>query len=324
MLNIAYATDRGYMIPTFVSAASALYWADKSRADVIINILDVGIPDSDWTKFETRLRALFGQEFGLVRHRVDETVFKGFKQWHNSIAAYARLLLPDILPSENWCIYCDGDTLFTGNPMKLLEVFDERYALIGHRDNDSRIQERWFADHGYKFNPDEYICSGFLVLNLDLFRRVSLGPKCLEFIKKNEDVIYPDQDALNIVCHDRILQLRDKWGEFGYKYGDILTQGCIHYGSRQPWNLKFMRNRGMLDIEYLWFRFANVVCKLPLREALLGRPRIRFFYLRFIALIFKYINILSSKIPCLSSRTRIAMEQMICEVDIDKFLSRTV
>lgn len=320
--HLAYATDAGYLIPTFVAAASALTWAGAGREKLVVHILDVAIPDEKWWWFEGRLRHLFGESFGLVRHQIEESKLLGFKRWHGSVAAYARLLLPELLPNVKWCFYGDGDTLFTGNPLALREYCQDRFALIGHRDIYTNIQVEWFAAHGYVFDPDEYVCSGFLLMNLEAFRDERLGAKCFDFINQHEDVVYPDQDALNVVCHGKILQLRNKWGEFGFRFGSINQPGCIHYGSWQPWKLEYVAHRGMLDIDLLWFLFAKRICGLPTHRLTLGKSVLVYWWLYICAGYFRCQAIILSVVPGLRGKVGKALSQMIRRKDFSLFLHK--
>ncbi|MBQ0031772.1 MAG: hypothetical protein KBT68_03110 [bacterium] len=110
-LHVVYATDDGYLVPTMVAAASVLAWV-KDVSFVQIHVLDTGIADVGWDDFEKNLRGHFGQAFRLTRHKIDQTLFSGFKTWHGSVGTYARLLIPDLIPDADWCVYCDGDTRF--------------------------------------------------------------------------------------------------------------------------------------------------------------------------------------------------------------------
>ena len=55
-----------------------------------------------------------------------------FRAWHGSLAAYARLFLPTLLSEVDWCLYVDGDTLFTDDPAKVLACRAEDVAIVGH------------------------------------------------------------------------------------------------------------------------------------------------------------------------------------------------
>lgn len=132
-MNIVYATDVGYLTPTLISVASALKWA-SCRRHLHIHVLDVGIGDDNWKTFEQRLRCRFGMEFALSRHVLLRDMFCGLPQYHNSIGAYARLFLPQLLKNEDWCVYCDGDTLFTNDPLALCNVWNSTFQIQGWLD----------------------------------------------------------------------------------------------------------------------------------------------------------------------------------------------
>lgn len=55
-------------------------------------------------------------------------------------------------------------------------------------------------------NPNEYINSGFLIMNLELMRKDNMVEKFIE-ASKVDYLEFPDQDVLNQLCKDRILAL---------------------------------------------------------------------------------------------------------------------
>ena len=134
MLRIVYATDMGYLMPTRVSASSALAWAGD-RSEIALYVLDCGIDNPAWADFADALRKMFGEAFELHRVPVDMSRFAALRGWsNNSKGAYARLLIPELLPDVVWCLYADGDTLFTDDPLKLQALWKNDCALMGHLD----------------------------------------------------------------------------------------------------------------------------------------------------------------------------------------------
>lgn len=259
MLHLAYATDTGYLLPTKIAVASALYYS-ASPARIQVHILDCGIPDAEWDAW------LDGSVCGcplkgvLKRHRIRPETLEGFRAWHGSLAAYARLYLPTLLPDVDWCVYADGDTLFTDDPLLLSEFFDDCLALLGHEDCIS-TQPEWFKAHGLVWEPAQYVCSGFLLMNLKKFREEGLTKRCLAFIRDySEELAYPDQDALYYACRGQTGQLPLRWGCFSwaaYRYG---RPGCIHYPGERPWELPLKPLVGLSDAAWLWLRFAIRGC----------------------------------------------------------------
>ena len=263
MLRIVYATDMGYLMPTRVSASSALAWA-SDRSGIVIYVLDCGIEDSAWEEFACALRTRFGESFGLHRVSVDMARFSALRGWTNdSKGAYARLLIPELLPEADWCVYADGDTLFTDDPLKLQGLWKGDCALMGHQDDFDEKQVAWYREHSLAWHDDTHICSGFMLMNLEWFRAHGATDRCLELLKRHPDCPCVDQDALNVVCENRIKLLPDEWGVLAYTLHGCAKGGCLHYGGTPPWKAwrPYARRHRILlsSARRLWLLFAGRV-----------------------------------------------------------------
>ena len=263
MLRIVYATDMGYLMPTRVSASSALAWA-SDRSEIVIYVLDCGIEDSAWEEFACALRTRFGESFGLHRVSVDMARFSALRGWTNdSKGAYARLLIPELLPEADWCVYADGDTLFTDDPLKLQGLWKGDCALMGHQDDFDEKQVAWYREHSLAWHDDTHICSGFMLMNLEWFRAHGATDRCLELLKRHPDCPCVDQDALNVVCENRIKLLPDEWGVLAYTLHGCAKGGCLHYGGTPPWKVwrPYARRHRILlsSARRLWLLFAGRV-----------------------------------------------------------------
>ncbi len=176
-LHLVYAADANYLFPLRVAASSAIAQASRPQ-DLVIHVLDCGIPDDKW---ETFGNSLYGEgRTRVVRHTIDLALFRSFAEWHGSLATYARLCLPDLLPDVAWCVYADGDTLFTDDPFKLEAIFDGTCAMQGHT-TSLTMQPEWFARHGLVQDWSHYVCAGFLLLNLEWMRVQAIARRSLNF-----------------------------------------------------------------------------------------------------------------------------------------------
>ena len=259
-LHIVYATDSGYLIPTIVAAGSALSWAN-SKSEMHIHILDCGLENSQWEYLSRSLRERCGFEFSLLRHHIDMSRYDGLPQWHGSLGLYARFEIPNILQDVDWCVYADGDTLFTGNPRQLRTLADDSLLILGKKDVVSEAQRSWHISRGLPWKEDERVCSGFLLMNLKKFREENVCSRLFDFVRKyKNNLINPDQDALNYVCRGRIGVLPAGWGAFPFELGALSKIWCIHYAPTKPWRPE---TKGYFPLSLstrLWLDAAKKIC----------------------------------------------------------------
>lgn len=317
-LHVVYATDRGYLLPTIVAACSAAYWTSDAKR-VVVDILDCGLGDEDWENLCRKVSRV--NAVALKRHVIDMSRFDGYRIWNNSRGIYARLLLPDILKDVDWCVYCDGDTLFTDDPLKLLDYCDDQYALVGHEDNDNSVQAKWFPEHGYEWDPSQYVCAGFILQNLKWMRENDGVRRLFDFIEKYRPP-FNDQDAFYAVCRGHVRQLKDGWGVFGYLATSETMRGCIHYASDQPWKLKYTVHRGILDIKKLWFLYAQKLAGYRLDECVgksgAGRYRVHCLVSEWFKLVFGIVAI----IPGLRHRAAVYQRQVFSRVMLAELIQK--
>ena len=62
---------------------------------------------------------------------------------------------------------------------------------------------------------NQYFNSGVLFMNLDKIREKGhLKELVVDFLVNNREATYPDQDALNVLFHNKILYLDSSWNRF--------------------------------------------------------------------------------------------------------------
>ncbi len=254
-LNLVYATDANYLRAVEISAMSAKALCSRP-GDLALHILDCGITDEAWEAFGRRIGP-------CVRHRIDVKRFAGFPLWHGSLGTYARLCLPELLDGEEWCVYADGDTLFADDIFSLEPCRDASVALLGHTTSFT-TQPAWYAREGLELCREQYVCAGFLLMNLAWLRAHRATEWCLRFLREHPDAPFPDQDALNLCCKGHIRFLPDPWGDFsGAAFGKAPRPGCVHYVGELPWRLEWKWYMGYSDAAAAWHRAAEGLCGIP-------------------------------------------------------------
>ena len=225
------------------------------RQDLVVHVLTCNVSETVWEDWYARL-GVDACNVVLRRHDVDCRMFESFPMWKGGWAAYARLMLPQLLAMEKWCVYVDGDTLFVDDPFLLEEFFASDYALWGHFDSASK----WCVQKGLLKDGCSYVCSGFILMNLNWFREHDGLRLCLDFLEKYPDTPYPDQDALNVVCAGKIALLPNEWGIESRKMFIVQRAGCVHYNDDQhPWNWRWTLFLGVADSATVWICCAQVL-----------------------------------------------------------------
>jgi len=265
--HVAFASDRGYALQLKICVASLLHACRHNPYGLVVDVLDDGIGNDTWEDMST-LWGEIAPWAKVRRHEICGEAFDGFKKWRGSRTAYARLLLPSLLPPDlRWCLYADCDTFFVRDPRALSDETNDEVALMGHAISPGRnpTDVKWLLDRGYRVDVDCFLCSGFVMINLVLFRKAHIADKCLEFLRVNPDSCTPDQSALNVVCQGLMGQLSEGWGVFMDEAMQTPFCGCIHFAGLPPWKsishwTHFCGESKIFDI---WYDFAEQKCHLP-------------------------------------------------------------
>ena len=278
--DFCFAADENYSMPLTVCIGSLIWSVRRCRREMRIHVLDLGIDDATWQKMVekwTELVARIGHdekgEICFVRHKTSKSLFAGMMSWHGSVATYARLLLPKLLPDINWCLYSDGDVLFVESPFVLDEqCMDSDVYILGHKNppEADAVDGKWFRDNKLPFNEKQYVCAGFLLMNLAFFRLHALSDSALDFLRSYKTTASADQCAINYVCSDSLHVLPNRWGIFSGEIGDIVDGGgAIHYADGVPWRVPVNGTAlfgGYQAISELWRRFAIEIMGVSAEE----------------------------------------------------------
>ena len=268
--DFCFAADENYSMPLTVCIGSLIWSVRHCQRQMRIHVLDLGIDDETWQNMVSKWEELAAKTgcdengvISFVRHRIDKRLFDGMMSWHGSVATYARLLLPKLLPDVNWCLYSDGDVLFVESPFVLDDwCLDSEVSILGHKNppEADAVDGKWFRDNQLPFNENQHVCAGFLLMNLEYFRQHELSKAALDFLRAYKTTASADQCAINYVCHGSLRLLPSRWGIFSGEIVDgVVGGGAIHYADGVPWKIPvngtdlFYNYQAISD---LWRRFA--------------------------------------------------------------------
>lgn len=266
--HFAFASDEKFTVQLQVAVLSLINASAGLTNVQQIHVLDCGISDSTWESIVSRVTTFAKKKLvrlEIRRHSINMSLFTRFREWNTSKAAYARLLLPQLLPHARYCVYSDCDVLFICNPWDLVtQLKNANVAILGHKNSIDRgltnPDEWWFAKVNEPYNRSTYFCSGLIAIDLDKLRGYGVLDSMFNFLARHPDAVTADQTALNWYFRNDSALDNGGWGVFPIEcFGDNLEIKAIHYAGGTPWKkcdswYKYLMYKQQ---DRLWLDFAK-------------------------------------------------------------------
>ncbi|MGM0594920.1 MAG: glycosyltransferase family 8 protein [Pseudomonadota bacterium] len=246
-INITLASDDNYARHMGIVTLSVL--ANASHPErYMFYYLDAGISEVN----RERIESIINRYDASCRFIAPDTSGYGeipLKRY--GVAALFRLSLSTLLPTElERTIYLDCDVLAFDDVEKLWRIDLEGHTVGAVTNLGKQPLERLGITDGAYFN------SGVLLIDLQQWRRESVGQETLSYMQQNaEHLVFPDQDGLNRVLQGRWKHLPLRWNQQPASYSmlekgktqpsltreqlreAVTTPGIVHYlGKNKPWN----------------------------------------------------------------------------------------
>lgn len=180
---------------------------------------------------------------------------------HLTSEALFRILIPKLFAQYEKVLYLDCDIVVLKDVEELFDI-DLEDKLLGVVKNPCNAGLRNYIEEHIKIPYQQYFNSGILLINAQKFREEKIAEKCLQVYADNKSkYLFVDQDALNVVCNEKVKYLEEKWNfEWHYKRVGLLEEYetsyyeaernpyIIHYTSdKKPWGYP-----NMMMAEYFW------------------------------------------------------------------------
>ncbi|MDR1232858.1 MAG: glycosyltransferase family 8 protein [Puniceicoccales bacterium] len=205
VIPVVLAADNNYGPQMYITMLSILKNSNAgTRYDFYLLV-----PSDFETRYENFILEL-GAQYGAKVNFIDMgTAFANSPLENDWPApAYYRLLIPSLLPNYKKCLYLDTDIIVEHDLRELFNTDLEDCYVAGVKEGHRWVKEAAPLLALDVHESDHYICSGVLVINLDLMRKDNVQEKLVSVAKHGIDgkraFIAPDQDTLNVVCRDRI------------------------------------------------------------------------------------------------------------------------
>lgn len=253
VVHIAASTDMGYA-PYLAVALQSLKDCKATNVHYTVHIL------TDYLDEGTRQRILCMQEnnFSIdilsIGAKLGQTA--NFNVRYLSQATYYRLYLEELLPQIEKVLYIDCDVLILKDPAWLYDYDIDGYYVaasqdLGYRCPDWPGREKGIAvlaAEGVQY--DHYFNAGVLLMNLKQMRQDHLSSGMLQLSERN-DLLFQDQDVLNIACRDKWKEFPMEWNYRLHIYDQLVILGkrtpirrrmdpvggaIVHFTSLKPWD----------------------------------------------------------------------------------------
>jgi lipopolysaccharide biosynthesis glycosyltransferase len=207
-LHVACAADARY-VP---HAAAMLHSIAAGHGDTEIRVHFLHGPELE-PHLIRALQSMFdGTPVSIAAHQVEPAAVAGLPAWGRIPATmWYRILLPDLLPDVTRILYLDVDVIVVDPISDLWQLDLDGFYLAAV----TNVPERHMLGHARDLGlpgADRYFNSGVLLMNLDLMRRDDCAAALSECaLGRLDDLLWPDQDALNLVLGDRRLDLHPRW-----------------------------------------------------------------------------------------------------------------
>ncbi|MBQ6449746.1 glycosyltransferase family 8 protein [bacterium] len=270
-IHLIYACNLSYLPYTYVSILSVLKNKNEATRIHFHLICNQNIPKSQLERVIGLVHKYSYAEFDYIYIDPAQIDFP-ISINHISVDTYSRLLIPQLFPNLDKCIYLDGDTL-------ILQDLTNYY----NTDLDDNLIAGVIAPTSYlnlkKGNslqktspyPEKFVNAGVIIMNLKLIRKQQIDKKFLQLAK--EGYGGQDQQVINIACdpHIKLLPLKynlqsvhvdnhmhaSEDAKAVFKQNEIreaITRPVIiHFANKQkPWN--------NLEISYAvdWWQYARL------------------------------------------------------------------
>lgn len=243
-VDIVLAGDRRALLGLAVAVRSAL---EHAAAVVNVHVIAVGLLEAEKEKLR---HSWEHPNCGLVRFaEVDPSRLRPFRStgYLKSKTAYARYFIPELFPDLERCIYLDADLLVFRDLAEAWRMDLGGRLAAAVRDISVRVKDPDLpldtdvAERLGLREPRNYFNSGFLVMDLDAWRREGTAAKLAGIsIARFDDLHAQDQDALNAILEDRVLLLDADWNRSQYEKPAPLDGHVVHLlGPVKPWHARY-------------------------------------------------------------------------------------
>jgi lipopolysaccharide biosynthesis glycosyltransferase len=197
---LVFAADDGFARPTAVALYSALEHLSPSAKPRVF-VIDNGISEESRARLRKVAERAGGPDIGWLDVPPDRLIEHRGRQ-HLTSTAYARLLIPDLLPpGVQRAVYLDGDVLVTDDLSPLFEIALDGAPFGAVKDFHVPSTDSEKSSIRELVEPKPYCNTGMLVIDPAKWRADDFSERAAAFARSTaEPLPFADQDAINAVA----------------------------------------------------------------------------------------------------------------------------
>ncbi|WP_085247741.1 glycosyltransferase family 8 protein [Gilliamella mensalis] len=278
-INIAYCTDSNYLEHVGVSITSIMLNNMQNNIHFHVFLYDVSPKEQHKLQEISPLITVYPISIDELNKYSDP---QNSKIKHINRSMYIRLSVPRLLHGKiDKFIYLDADTLCFSDISTILNInIDSVVCAVTQDSLDSENMAK--NQKRLELTSQSYFNSGFLYINVNnwmIFDTENKANKILMSARKKH-LIYPDQDALNIVLQHQVLFIDPSWNYLftwmddkqkeTFFYNKESLPYIIHFtGARKMW---YQEHTGLAQNIYRFYKHFTPWSNSPLKSY---KPKMR-------------------------------------------------
>lgn len=242
MIPVVFIADSNYVLPTTVVMASMLLNKNQKTEYEFI-IFGVNLKEEDKLLLN---KATKGAKISILEF--DNKKYSSFvAKTHVSVAALYKFDIANILQNYDKVLYLDGDIIVQDDLSEFFNMDLSKNYVAAVKDAYVLCEKKDAPE------IDGYFNSGVMLLNCEQMRKDNMAEKLLEIKTKTPNMLFMDQDVLNIAFKDRVVyadfrynfaasyfrpQYRKHLMKISGKdmaYVKAIRPAIIHYTGKNPW-----------------------------------------------------------------------------------------
>lgn len=243
VVPIFYTITDDYAKYAAASIHSLMQHANPKRHYRVIIMYDrLSLPNR-W-----RLRNMVTKNVAIEFHKMKYNLYmqiivrycakrSGSGDFFASAVYYYRAFIARLFPQYDKGIYVDSDTILMGDIGKLYDIELGEDVIAARVDPKVAMVPEFveYVEKALDIPAKDYVNSGVLLMDLKKLRKLHYITKMTDLVKKDADLVAPDQDYLNVILKGRIKHLNKCWN-LQPEGEDPKGAKLLHFNlSKKPW-----------------------------------------------------------------------------------------